>query len=104
MIDPCGARCSDFPVCYRSLDEGRKPMTKKRKAVKRKKATPVSKKKWSRPVFKFVDPIMDRLTDRGIELQPRFEELTKTYQSEGLTLKAARQRAKLVCLLLEDSP
>jgi hypothetical protein len=81
-------------------------MAKKRKAVKRKKVRR-SKKTWSRPAFKFVEsynPIMDKLTDRGIETQPRLEELTKKYQSEGMTLKAAQQRARLVCLLLHGSP
>jgi hypothetical protein len=76
-------------------------MTKKRKAVKRKKVRrTVPKKTWSRPAFKFVASF----PDRGIETQPRFEELTKKYQSEGMTLKAAQQRARLVCLVLDGSP
>src|SRR5262249_44565792 len=80
---------------------GRSPMAKKRKAVKRKTVRrTVSKKTWSRPAFKFVasyNPIMDQVTDRRIETQSRLEELTKKYQSEGMTLKEARQQARLVC-------
>ena len=73
-------------------------MTKKRKAVKGKKARrTLSKKTWGLPALKSIR--FGELVQ--FEEQGLLEELTKQYQSGGMTLEAARQRAMDV---MRDDP